>query len=318
MIKVQSCETLENGLDIANSIASAQLAPASRIKNGVPNIHEHTMTTKELANALGVDVDTVNNTVKRLGFSEILRKSNGGRPTKVFTEEQATVIKQEIQKHHNLANRQIDNVSTEMLISTKELAEQLGTRPNVITENAKKCLPEKIIENGKPTLWTKAEVAILIECLKTNNSNQFNLSGSLIGVSTELTPALKIKKAMELMQEGYEEELAILRSKIEEQKPKVETYERISNSTGLKTIKEVADILGYGEKTYFALLRDMGILFRENGINLPKREYINSGYFEVKEEPYERNGKTFLYSRIYVTAKGLLWLEKKTPSMKIA
>ena len=31
----------------------------------------------------------------------------------MFSEYQATVIKQEIQKHHNLANRQIDNVSTE-------------------------------------------------------------------------------------------------------------------------------------------------------------------------------------------------------------
>lgn len=68
---------------------------------------EKTVTTKELAEVLGIDVDTVNNTVKQLvtdlkpGFSEILRKSTGGRPTKVFTEEQATLIKQEIQKHHN-------------------------------------------------------------------------------------------------------------------------------------------------------------------------------------------------------------------------
>ena len=80
---------------------------------------EKTATTKELAEVLGVDVDTVNNTVKqlvtdlKLGFSEILRKSTGGRPTKVFTEEQATLIKQEIQKHHNLASRQIDNVTTD-------------------------------------------------------------------------------------------------------------------------------------------------------------------------------------------------------------
>lgn len=71
------------------------------------------MTTKELAQTLGVDVDTINNTVKRLSFSEVLRKSTGGRPTKVYNEEQATLIKQEIQKHHNLANRQIDAVSTE-------------------------------------------------------------------------------------------------------------------------------------------------------------------------------------------------------------
>ena len=64
------------------------------------------MTTKQLAEVLGVDVRTVNNAVERLlgstfQKSEIKVVSNGGRPTKVFTEKQATIIKQEIQKHHN-------------------------------------------------------------------------------------------------------------------------------------------------------------------------------------------------------------------------
>ena len=103
------------------------------------------------------------------------------------------------------------------------------------------------------------------------------------------------------------------RAEIAEMKPMADGYKRISESKGLKTIKEVADILGYGEKTYFAMLRDMGILFKENGSNLPKREYISSGYFDVKEVPYKRNGEQCLYSKTYVTAKGLLWLEKKTP-----
>ena len=74
---------------------------------------QKTVTTKELAETLGVDVDTVNITVNKLGFSDVLRKSTGGRPTKVFTEKQATLIKQEIAKHHNLASRQIDGVTTE-------------------------------------------------------------------------------------------------------------------------------------------------------------------------------------------------------------
>ena len=213
-------------------------------------------------------------------------------------------------------------ITNEKLMTTKELAEQLHTSSKVILENAKKCLPNKVIENGKATFWNEVEVTVLIDCLKNNaqtNSKDLYLQ-SKGAISTDLTPALKIKKAMELMQEGYEEELAILRAKNEEQKqrlaeqqPMVEGYNRISDSTGLKTVKEVADILGYGEKSYFSLLRGEGIFFRDNGINLPKREYIDRGYFEVKEEPYERNGATFVYSRIYVTAKGLLWLEKKTP-----
>ena len=80
------------------------------------SLFEKTMTTKELAEVLNVDVKTVNNTVERLGglLGSTFTKSNGGRPSKIFTEKQATIIKQEIQKHHNLASRQIDNVSTEL------------------------------------------------------------------------------------------------------------------------------------------------------------------------------------------------------------
>ena len=76
---------------------------------------DKTVTTKELAEVVGVDVKTVNNTAERISglLGSTSQKSYGGRPTKCFTEEQATLIKQEIQKHHNLASRQIDNVSTD-------------------------------------------------------------------------------------------------------------------------------------------------------------------------------------------------------------
>ena len=73
------------------------------------------MTTKELAEALSVSVDTINRTANKiLDPNAVLRKVINGGETKLFTEEQATLIKQEIQKHHNLTTRQIDNVSTEV------------------------------------------------------------------------------------------------------------------------------------------------------------------------------------------------------------
>lgn len=74
---------------------------------------ERGMTTKELAETLGVDERTIQRAVKDLDFTTVLSESTGGRPTMVFTQEQATAIKQEVQKHHNLASRQIDTVTTE-------------------------------------------------------------------------------------------------------------------------------------------------------------------------------------------------------------
>lgn len=206
------------------------------------------VTTKELAEVLNVDVRTIERTVNKLidttaeNFSTVLSKSSGGRPSKIFTEEQATLIKQEIQKHHNLASRKIDSVSTEY-------------EENMLIENAMMILKQR-------------ELRLQEKIIELENENK------------ELVP-------------------------------KAEVYERISESTGLKTIGETAKILGIGEKRLFALLRENGIFFYDNGVNQVKQQYINSGYFQTKENPYVHNGVNKLYTRIFVTSKGLLWLENK-------
>ena len=72
------------------------------------------VTTKELAETLDVSIDTVARAANKvIAPSAVLRRVINGGNSKVFTEKQATLIKQEIQKHHNLASRQIDSVSTE-------------------------------------------------------------------------------------------------------------------------------------------------------------------------------------------------------------
>lgn len=109
---------------------------------------EKTVTTRELAQILGVDVDTINNIVKKLNFSEVHRKSTGGRPTKVFTEKQASLIKMEIEKHHNAGlksvdsngTRQIEKVSTdyEMELMTQKVLTYHIQKANEYKEMAEK------------------------------------------------------------------------------------------------------------------------------------------------------------------------------------
>lgn len=77
----------------------------------------------------------------------------------------------------------------EKKMTTKEVAESLSCTVKTVLENAKKCLPNKVFENGKPTEWTEAEVTVLLEHMKENNENQHNLSSSLTAVSTTMTPA---------------------------------------------------------------------------------------------------------------------------------
>lgn len=103
-------------------------------------------------------------------------------------------------------------ITKEKLITTKQVAETLGTSTKVVLANAKKCLPEKKIQNGKVTYWTELEVTKVIEQMKTSNPNQSTFTAAVKQVSTALSPALKLKQALELAQEAYEEEIANLKA----------------------------------------------------------------------------------------------------------
>lgn len=81
--------------------------------NELSNLTEKTITTKELAEVLGVAPRTIQLAVEKLGLTNVLSQVKiRGQNAYIYTEQQATIIKQEIQKHHNLQSRQIDNVST--------------------------------------------------------------------------------------------------------------------------------------------------------------------------------------------------------------
>ena len=76
---------------------------------------ENFMTTKELAEVLGVSERTIRDTATAKGVEGTftpLKTKGGFQNMRVFSEEEATIIKMELQKHHNLATRQIDTVTT--------------------------------------------------------------------------------------------------------------------------------------------------------------------------------------------------------------
>ncbi len=198
------------------------------------------------------------------------------------------------------------NESSEKLMTTKELAEKLGTSPKVILENARKCLPNKVIENGKQTFWNKAEITVLIDYSKLNSHRNDTTFTNLVKVTeTELTPALKIKKAMELMQEGYQEELAILKAKNFELE---KVINRISDGKGCYSMNQTAKALKlpYGNITLYEKLRNMQILNKDNS---PKQEQINNGNFKVVVKFI--NDKIGSKSVTLTTGKGLVLLGKK-------
>ena len=75
---------------------------------------EKTMTTKELANVLGVSSDSILLAVKRLNLTENIRQvSINGKMGYVFTATQATAIKIELQNHSKVAMNKRTESKTE-------------------------------------------------------------------------------------------------------------------------------------------------------------------------------------------------------------
>lgn len=131
------------------------------------------MSTKELADALGVSKDTINSTVEKLELNGVLRRVYILRNSQngyLFDEEQATLIKQEIQKHHNLATRQIDNVSTEVE-ENQVIAKAIGILQRRLSD------AEKEVEKLKPAaefayqICSSKDAIDIGNCAKVLNRN---------------------------------------------------------------------------------------------------------------------------------------------------
>lgn len=107
---------------------------------------------------------------------------------------------------------------------------------------------------------------------------------------------------------------------IKKMAPKVELMERVLDTDSKIDIGQAAKILGlkYGRNTLFSELRRMGIFFK--GRNEPMQEYIERGYFELKEKFIERSTcPGFIVIKVLVTQKGLEYLShllNVTPATK--
>ena len=85
-------------------------------------------------------------------------------------------------------------------------------------------------------------------------------------------------------------------------KPKAEAHDRFISGENLQTMAQVAKALGTGRNRLFKFLREQKILMSNN---MPYQQYIDRGYFEVKETPKELGGRQINFTQTYVTAKGV-------------
>lgn len=105
---------------------------------------------------------------------------------------------------------------------------------------------------------------------------------------------------------------------IEEQKPKVEFYDQVAETTTSFDMKEVSAMLklSYGRNTLFRKLREANVLMEDN---LPYRSHINNGYFIVVETKW-MNHKTDQVTATFqtrITQRGLDWLQRNQEKFRL-
>jgi anti-repressor protein len=106
--------------------------------------------------------------------------------------------------------------------------------------------------------------------------------------------------------EEQEEKLAI-QQQLQIAAPKAEMYDVALSADNAQTMSIVAKTLGYGRNRLFAFLREQGVL-RKN--NEPYQEFIDRGYFRIRQVPIVRGNGTHNKPQTLVTAKGMDYIAK--------
>ena len=119
---------------------------------------------------------------------------------------------------------------------------------------------------------------------------------------------------LEILQMAIESEnkAIALETEVKALKPKADFADRVIDTDAKVDIGQAAKLLKlpFGRNTFFKTLREKGIFFKNR--NEPKQEYIERGYFELRQHlvPTEHHGDLSV-TKILVTQIGLYWLSKQ-------
>ena len=153
--------------------------------------------------------------------------------------------------------------------------------------------------------WVTAEI---LPALRKTGGYTMNDSAYFIG---KFFPNASEQQQM-LLQITFDH-LESLNRQIETDKPKVAFADHVAGSDSLIDMNTMAKLAKHngiiiGSNRLFEWLRNHGILMKNN---VPYQQYMDRGYFEVREGSFTVNGETRLYHKTLVTGKGQLYIIRK-------
>ncbi|SEN53101.1 phage antirepressor KilAC domain-containing protein [Lihuaxuella thermophila] len=182
------------------------------------------------------------------------------------------------------------------------VTDSLGRQQNTFAVN-EPGLYSLILGSRKPEAkafkrWITHEVIPSIR-----KTGQYSVNESRFQIPQTLPEALRLAADLAEEKERLEQENRVLA-------PKAESFDTFMSADNAQPIGTVAKALGIGPNKLFARLREEKILMSGNRDkkNLPYQEYIDRGYFRVKETPIVMGDKTINRTQTLVTPKGVDWI----------
>ena len=275
---------------------------------------EKTMTTKELANVLGVSSDSILLAVKRLNLTENIRQVPiNGKMGYVFTVAQATAIKKMIEQNMPIAQAvgvvtlKIITLDDTQCVSARDLHASLSIEKYEFIEGKDFSPKMGKSTGGRPTVEYYLSLSMAKElAIVENNEKGRQIRQYLIKVEQAWnTPEMIMARALQVSNKAIHsltEQLSLAEKTIEEQKPKAEYYDTLIERRNSTNIRNTAKELGLPEKQFIKQLQLDRFLYRDKHSQLcPYAEYVQKGYFEMKE--WQHGQKSGIQTLITVTGK---------------
>ena len=130
------------------------------------------------------------------------------------------------------------------------------------------------------------------------------LEGATSKIPQTFSEALRLAADLEDQKAELEKQLALAA-------PKVEFADRVGEASGI-LIGNYAKVVGIGPNKLFAWMRDHKILIASGSRrNVPMQEYMERGYFTVKETAVNTNHGIQISFTTKITGRGQQWLTRK-------
>lgn len=134
-------------------------------------------------------------------------------------------------------------------------------------------------------------------------------TGGYIAAKEDDTPEMIMARAVLVANqtiENQKQQLEQAKKQVATLAPKAALMDKVMDSDQKIDIGQAAKILQlpFGRNTLFNKLREKGVFFKNR--NEPKQEYVERGYFELKEKWIDRdNHDGFMVVKVLVTQRGL-------------